>query len=70
MAQFVQTSDNYAFNPDHVMEIDWQEDCAIVSFAIAISDKTGRPPYWREFSGDDYDALLDWWEHKAEVDRR
>ena len=68
---FVQLGDNYAFNPDHIAEISLFDDRAVLTFDFSLaSSLADGEPYFFDLEGPDYEAFLDWWEHKAEVDRR
>ena len=65
---FVQLGDNYAFNPDHIVDVLlWDDHAAITfDFSLTITQADGEA-YIFELEGPDYEAFLDWWEHKAEV---
>ena len=71
MAKFVQLSDEYAFNPDHILEvtIDDTDNCVTVNFIAVLSTAEDSALHWRDFVGDERKAFLAWWEHKAEVYR-
>jgi len=63
---FVQIGDK-AFSPSLVTDVHLDEDGKRVTLYFAGQDAETLP---LEFEDDEYDLFLDWWERKAEVDRR
>ena len=67
MAQFVQLGKRF-FNPNHVTDGYLCPDESKVVLFLGTQD--GDVESEIVFKDSDYESFLDWWEHKAEVDRR
>ena len=67
---FVQIG-NKAFNPNHITEVYFEPNGIANTVALFFDVRdTDSDQVYMEFDGDEYESFLEWWELKAEVDRR